>query len=243
MSPPRSARADIHALGAILYEALTGRPPFRAESPELLYHQLVHSDVVPPSRIQPGVPRDLEAICLKCLEKSPASATPRRSSSPKISDDSSAATRSTPGRRALRRSLKSARRHPWQTIAAATAVIAALAFIGMTYRYHLELTAEIRRTRDQAVLARLNYQQAQSTIQAMLARLDDRRSAGSPRLLELRHDQQESPWNSMIESSANRVNDPMIRRHGPHHSSETSVLQLGSAKAPRPRKGRGERCG
>ena len=50
-------RTDIHAFGAVLYEALTGRPPFRAESPELVYHQLVHSEVVRPSRIQTGIPR------------------------------------------------------------------------------------------------------------------------------------------------------------------------------------------
>jgi tetratricopeptide (TPR) repeat protein len=61
----------------------------------------------------------------------------------------------------------------------------------MTYRHNIALRAEVRRTQDQAALARLNYQEARSTIQAMLGRLDDRRLAGSPRLLDLRHDQQE----------------------------------------------------
>ena len=220
-------RADIHALGAILYEALTGRPPYRAESPELIYHQLVHSDVVSPSRIQTGIPRDLEAICLKCLEKSPVE---RYSTALELAEDLRRFQRGDPiharriGR--LRRSLKWARRHPWQTTAAATAVVAALAFIGMSYRYHLDLEAEIRRTRDQATLARLNYQQARSAIQAMLARLDDRRSADSPRLLELRHDQQEDAlafYDRILHQTDS--NDPAVRVDTVRALNEGSRLQ------------------
>src|SRR5262249_11183249 len=59
------------ALGAILYELLTGRPPFRDPSILKVLEQVRHHDVVPPSRLQPGVPRQLETICLKCLEKDP----------------------------------------------------------------------------------------------------------------------------------------------------------------------------
>lgn len=62
---------DVYSLGAILYEALTGRPPFLAATPIQTLHQAVHQDVLPPGRIQPDVPRDLEAICLTCLEKEP----------------------------------------------------------------------------------------------------------------------------------------------------------------------------
>jgi tRNA A-37 threonylcarbamoyl transferase component Bud32 len=65
-------RTDIHALGAILYEALTGRPPYRAETPQQIFHAILSEEVVAPSIRQPGVPRDLEAICLKCLEKEPS---------------------------------------------------------------------------------------------------------------------------------------------------------------------------
>jgi eukaryotic-like serine/threonine-protein kinase len=63
--------ADIYSLGAIFYECLTGRPPFRAASAVDTLLQIVDNDPIPPRQLIPNLPRDLEIICLKCLHKTP----------------------------------------------------------------------------------------------------------------------------------------------------------------------------
>jgi WD40 repeat protein/serine/threonine protein kinase len=63
--------ADIHALGAILYELLTGLPPFRAATALETLERVRSAEAVSPRRLEPKLPRDLETICLRCLEKEP----------------------------------------------------------------------------------------------------------------------------------------------------------------------------
>ena len=77
--PPEQARggsaspaSDVYALGAILYHLLAGRPPFQGETVATILAQVENAEPLPPRRLSPSIPADLQNICLKCLEKNPA---------------------------------------------------------------------------------------------------------------------------------------------------------------------------
>jgi tetratricopeptide (TPR) repeat protein len=218
---------DIYALGAILYQCLTGKPPFVGESQLETLKLVTTTEVVLPRRLRPDVPRDLETICLKCLEKKPAQ---RYATAFDLALDLGRFNRGEPVRArrigAARRLFKWARRHPWQTTSAATVSVAIAGFVGFMYWHNIQLRAEIGRTQAKAAEARRNYQEARATISAMLDRLRDRRLAGSPQLLDLFHDQREDAL-AFYDRILSQVdsNDPIIRADTAKALAEASLLQ------------------
>jgi serine/threonine-protein kinase len=123
---------DVYALGAILYECLTGRPPFRAETSTATLQQVLVEEPVRPAQLNPRIPRDAETICLKCLEKDPQR---RYISAAALADDLHRFERGDPitarplGR--LERMVRWTRRHPAQALVLAATAAVALAAAGV----------------------------------------------------------------------------------------------------------------
>ncbi len=143
--------ADVYALGAILYELLTGRPPFAGEAPMEVLLQVLENTPAPASRLRAGVPRDLETICQKCLQKEPRARYARAAD---LADDlecwlESRPIRARPAGR-VERAAKWARRHPLP--AALLAVLALSLALGSAASTWFGLAAVRRADEAQAAL-------------------------------------------------------------------------------------------
>lgn len=163
---------DVYALGAILYELLTGRPPFLAETPIATLQQVLEVEPISPSRLQPGVPRDLATISLKALEKEPARRYP---SAAELGADlerflAGKPIQARPASLGLR-TWKWIRRHPGAAtvLAVTTLAVASLLLGALWYQGRLEKSLE--RETAQKTAAQESFQQARQAVDQMLTRV------------------------------------------------------------------------
>jgi eukaryotic-like serine/threonine-protein kinase len=177
---------DIHALGAIFYETLTGRPPFSNPSVLATLELVRTAQPSSPRRVRPGVPRDLETVALKCLEKSPSK---RYDSARALAEDLRRWLDGEPIRARriglVERLGKWARRRPWAAACVGLGVLAAMALVVGTMAHNALLRAEVARTekqakeaRDQRARADSQYRSARDAIRKMTARLGGPATAG-----------------------------------------------------------------
>jgi WD40 repeat protein len=143
--------ADVYALGAILYEMLTARPPFLADSALTTLEQVKTQEPVRPRNLQPHLPRDLETICLKCLEKDPRR---RYVSAHELADDLRRMLTGEPIQaRAVglgERLVKWAKRRPAPAVVVAVTCLAAALLIFLSVQFNFRLAQEKKAT-DQAL--------------------------------------------------------------------------------------------
>jgi tetratricopeptide (TPR) repeat protein/tRNA A-37 threonylcarbamoyl transferase component Bud32 len=194
---------DIYALGSILYDLLTGRPPFRGETVMDTLNQVQCMEPLPPVRLQPTVPRDLETICLKCLQKEPGK---RYASALELADDLRCFLANKPIKArpvgVTERILKWARRHP---AAAALVVVSSAVLIGLGVGGLVFARRERRRADEALVLrgeaeesarqarqeksrAEDNFSYARAAVDEMLTRVSQGDLAHEPRMEKVRRD-------------------------------------------------------
>lgn len=153
--------ADVYALGAILYECLTGRPPFKAATRHETIQLVLSADPVPPGRLQPKLPRDLETICLKCLHKEPhkryASALELAQDLRHFGNHEPITARPVSRAERLRRWC---RRNPARAVSAAVAVLSLIIGTALISYFAVQARSSERQARRHLYAAQMNLAQA-----------------------------------------------------------------------------------
>jgi serine/threonine protein kinase len=185
---------DVYALGAILYETVTGRPPFKAASTLGTLEQVRAQDPVPPRRLQLHLPKDLETICLKCLNKQPHR---RYASAFALAEDlhrflAGAPIQARPAG-VWERTLKWARRRPAAAALIVVSIAAVVSLLAGALWYNAKLRAALQTAEDrrqEAMVERSraeeNFQKARNAVDEMLTEVGEQKLARVPQMEPVR---------------------------------------------------------
>jgi serine/threonine-protein kinase len=225
---------DVYALGAVLYELLTGRPPFRAATALDTVLQVLSEEPVPPTRLQPKLPRDLETICLKCLQKDPRKRYP---SAAALADDLRRFSAGEPIRArpapAWERAVKWARRRPAVASLAAFSVLALVAVLGVGLAYNARLQRANERLEGALTDADREHRRAQAhlhkaleAVDTMLTQVGDERLADLPEFADTRRQLLEEALAFYHGFLREESDDPAVRRETGRAASRIAGLYL-----------------
>jgi serine/threonine-protein kinase len=231
---PLTTAADVYALGAILYELLTGRPPFQAATPLETVLQVIADEPVPVRRLRPQVPKDLATICHKCLEKDPKK---RYASAEALAEDLHRFGVGEPVEARpvglAGRTVRWARRRPAVAglLAACGAAMLALAVGGWQHNVQLgrqarlleEALDEARKEHDRA---QDNLNQALEAVDQLLRPLDDSRLARLPQFEETRRRMLEDALHFYQGFLRQQGNDLAVRRDSARAYSRSIMLHV-----------------
>ena len=197
MSPEQASGAnktitettDIYSLGVVLYEALVGRSPFEGSTALEVLDQVRNSDPVRPRALRPSIPRDLETICVKCVEKNPAdryaSAADLLEDLRRFQNGFAILAKPTPY---LIRLWKLARRFPIQSSLALCALLALACLLASSLVFNQRMSRALREQRSASQLAEKNYQTALEAVDKTLERVGFDQLANQPGMERVRAD-------------------------------------------------------
>jgi serine/threonine protein kinase len=244
--------ADVYGLGGILYALLVGRPPFQADSVIDTLLLLRTQEPVAPSRLRPRLPRDIETICLTCLEKEPAR---RYRAASALADDleryltgKPIHARPTPG---WERALKWARRRPALAALAGVSIAAILVLVAVVLVSNARLQRQVEHTEARRQEAQRHFEEAQAQRQAAVAKLRKAREAvdrmltrvGEERLKDI--PQVEAVQLALLEDALEFYRDFARQAHGDREvlfEASRAYRRVGGTYTWLGRRDEGERC-
>ena len=200
-----TAMTDVYALGATLYHLVTGRPPFQAATPVETLRQVMDEEPVPPRQLNPSIDRDLETICVKCLEKEP----PRRyDSAEALAEDLRRYLANEPivarPISVFGRFVRWCRRNPIVAGLLGTAAVLAVGVVVSIIVGYVQTSAAL-------TVAEERYRQARETVDKFCTRVSEDKLLNQPGMQPLQKELLEMALEPLQQFVEERADDPTVR--------------------------------